>query len=339
MSPISAPVPHLDIPQSTDIVTVSVIDTTARLANVPTDKFFDPITNGFEKFQAPAYAFLIEHGPLGKKLLFDLGVRKDVENHARVILGVFEKWDMKIEKNVSEILLDNGVELESINDIVWSHRHFDHTGDPSQFPASTNLVVGPGFKDAIGPGYPYKDDSPCTASAWEGRQLVELDFTTDKRATHVGRYRAIDWFGDGSFYLLQSPGHTADHMCGFARTKLADQSPTGRDEFILMGGDVAHHGGEYKPNKYTPIPNDITPDPRLAPFSGGVCPGELFARHNQRFEGEEKWTNPFVVPAKTLSENFDEAIWSLGVLEELDSQDNVLVIFAHDTSLLDIMEF
>lgn len=35
-----------------------------------------------------------------------------------------------------------------------SHWHADHTGDPSTFPPTTELVVGPGFKNKLLPGYP-----------------------------------------------------------------------------------------------------------------------------------------------------------------------------------------
>jgi hypothetical protein len=35
-----------------------------------------------------------------------------------------------------------------------SHYHFDHIGNMSTFPASTKIVVGPGFKDNLLPGYP-----------------------------------------------------------------------------------------------------------------------------------------------------------------------------------------
>lgn len=31
----------------------------------------------------------------------------------------------------------------------WSHWHWDHTGDMTQFPSSTELVVGPGFTEAF----------------------------------------------------------------------------------------------------------------------------------------------------------------------------------------------
>lgn len=35
-----------------------------------------------------------------------------------------------------------------------SHWHFDHLGDASIFPPTTELVVGPGFTAAQIPGYP-----------------------------------------------------------------------------------------------------------------------------------------------------------------------------------------
>ena len=33
--------------------------------------------------------------------------------------------------------------------VVGSHHHFDHIGDMTTFPRSTEIVVGPGFKDAF----------------------------------------------------------------------------------------------------------------------------------------------------------------------------------------------
>ena len=44
--------------------------------------------------------------------------------------------------------------------MLRSHWHWDHTGDPSRFPPSTELVVGPGFKDAFLPAYPEGQNSP-----------------------------------------------------------------------------------------------------------------------------------------------------------------------------------
>lgn len=47
-----------------------------------------------------------------------------------------------------------------------SHWHWDHIGDPSTFPPSTDLIVGPGFKDAMLPGAPANPDSPLLESAY-----------------------------------------------------------------------------------------------------------------------------------------------------------------------------
>ena len=45
-----------------------------------------------------------------------------------------------------------------------SHWHFDHIGDPSTFPGTTELVVGPGFKEKFFPGYPAIEDAPVRES-------------------------------------------------------------------------------------------------------------------------------------------------------------------------------
>lgn len=83
----------------------------------------------------------------------------------------------------------------------------DHTGDPSLFPKSTSLVVGPGFKSnkQTFPGYPQNPDAITCQDAFEGRELVELDFAS---GIDIGGFKAVDFFGDGSFYLLQTSGHS-----------------------------------------------------------------------------------------------------------------------------------
>ena len=54
------------------------------------------------------------------------------------------------------------------------------------------------------PGYPAKDDSPILESDYEGRAVNEIDFQVT--GLRLGQFRAMDFFGDGSFYLLDSPG-------------------------------------------------------------------------------------------------------------------------------------
>lgn len=338
MAPSPASAPKLNIPSSKSSVKVSIIDTTTRLDKLDAHQFLTPHHPVYCVVAGPAYSFLIEHES-GTKILFDLGVRKDWENMAPSIVDRLKSGpaEIAIEKNTSEILTEHGLELSSIKDIIWSHRHFDHQGDPSTFPSSTSLTVGPGFKDVIGPGYPEKKDSGATSDAWAGRELIELNFETDKRKTQVDQYKAIDYFGDGSFYLLETPGHTNDHICGFARTK-ATGSPE-NDEFILMGGDIAHHGGEFRPTRYLPIPEKVEPDPRRQPWSGGYAPGEIFAKTNIAHTGDKQYSKPYFKPAPGFPDNNEQAQWSIDVLMEFDGRDNIFPVCAHDASLLGVLEF
>src|SRR5260221_14129306 len=83
-----------------------------------------------------------------------------------------------IPSDVADILNSASVPLSSIDSIIWSHHHADHTGDPSLFPSSTSLIVGPGFKSnpTTYPGYPKNPNALTLQDAFEGRQLIELDF-------------------------------------------------------------------------------------------------------------------------------------------------------------------
>jgi glyoxylase-like metal-dependent hydrolase (beta-lactamase superfamily II) len=112
-----------------------------------------------------------------------------------------------ITKDVADQLTAASVPLSSINSIIWSHHHVDHIGDPSLFPKSTSLVVGPGFKSnkKTYPGYPLNPEAIVCQDAFDGRDLIELDFGQE---FEIGGFKAMDFFGDGSFYLLQASGHS-----------------------------------------------------------------------------------------------------------------------------------
>ncbi|KAI4201314.1 MAG: hypothetical protein LQ350_003352 [Teloschistes chrysophthalmus] len=197
--------PQFQIPESTSTADVHIINSTSRIRGIPTDLMMEPHIDNFDVLDCPAFSFLIEHPKSHQKVLFDLGVRKDWENlSARIVKRLKDGgWQVEVEKGVADILKENNVDLKSINAVIWSHYHWDHTGDPSTFPPSTDLVVGPGFKKAFIPGYPKAQDSPIRESDYEGRNLREICFDPKFQ---IGGYAAFDYFGDGSFYLLDSPG-------------------------------------------------------------------------------------------------------------------------------------
>ncbi|RFU33662.1 hypothetical protein B7463_g2685, partial [Scytalidium lignicola] len=318
----------LKIPPSSKTVHVRVINTTSRIRNIPANRFFVPEIKGFQYLDCPAYSFLIEH-PSGRKLLFDLGVRKDWENLAPKVADGVKRWKVTVQKGVREILEENGVPGKNIEAVIWSHWHWDHTGDPSTFEKETALVVGPGFKDALTPGYPANKDAVILESDYEGRELREISFS-DCDLT-IGRFNAFDYFGDGSFYLLDSPGHAIGHLSGLARVS---SSP---DSFIFMAGDVAHHGGEFRPSQYLPLPSSISPNP-FDLKSIHPCPGALF-EHLLPDGNNEK---PFFRVASdkgAVAYDADEAQRSVEKMIQADARNDILVVVAHDAHLLGVLDF
>ena len=75
--PAASSPPALNIPPSDTIVKVSVINTTTRVKGPPAAAFMKPQIKGFDIMDCPAFSFLIEHEPSGKKIIFDLGVAKN----------------------------------------------------------------------------------------------------------------------------------------------------------------------------------------------------------------------------------------------------------------------
>ncbi|KFZ02787.1 hypothetical protein V502_11503 [Pseudogymnoascus sp. VKM F-4520 (FW-2644)] len=313
--------PNLHIPPSDRTVSVFLVDSGIRVG-APRGLLVIPTYKGAEGLMAPAYSFLVSH-PSGKRIHFDLGVRKDWQSaFPPSVLQEITNPEFGITAvqttDVPEALVQGGIRLDDINQILWSHHHWDHVGDPTLFPTTTDLVVGPGFKEAFGPGWPSRDDAPVKTVDWEGRNLIEHDFKNGK-SLKIGRFSALDYWGDGSFYVLDTPGHALGHVSALARV--------GKDEFVFLGGDVAHHPGEFRPSPYVPLPATISPSPfpDLYPES---CPGTVFASI------KPDPLTPFYHPAEPLAYDIPLTVWSIEGLKEFDASENILVVVAHDASLL-----
>lgn len=181
------------------------------------------------------------------------------------------------------------------------------------FPGSTELVVGPGFTERWSPGFPTKADAPVREEDLAGRRVREIGFDGELKA---GPFQAHDFFGDGSFYLLDTPGHCTGHIAGLARTS------TGPDTFIMMGGDLVHHSGELRPSPYIRIPESV---PQGVSARSGAWFTEMNERRGRRAD------QPFVEPSAFEDEQLTTQ--SIQQAQVADAQDNVWFVFAHDTSL------
>lgn len=163
----------------------------------------------------------------------------------------------------------------------------------------------------------------CTFS--RGREVHEITFQEPQNAIQIGQFPAFDLFGDGSFYLLDTPGHAIGHLAGLARS-----TP---DTFVMMGGDLCHHGGAIRPSKYISLPNEIHLD-AFSHFKGGFCPGAKFeAVLESRGRRPEQ---PFFEP--TFGADIPQAIDTISKVQVPDADENVLFIYAHDTSIRGVVD-
>ncbi|KKK20297.1 hypothetical protein P175DRAFT_0439724 [Aspergillus ochraceoroseus IBT 24754] len=331
--------PQLHIPSSSSTVTVRVIDSTTSLFLNP-PLFWQPEVKGFNGINVPIYCFLVSNGD--RHVLFDLGVRRDWDNYAPKTVDLIRRTtQVKTEKNVSEILDSHedwvgpgpAVRSKDIEAVIWSHHHFDHIGDPSTFPPSTDLVLGPGVKAFCWPAYPSNPDSLVLDSDIQGRKVREIDFAADSpQICKIGRFNAFDYFGDGSFYLLDAPGHSLGHLCALARVTAGPDGDSDNSSFVFMGADACHHPGVLRPTEYLPLPVGISPSPvRKYPH---ICPGEML----QGLQPHGNATEPFFTLSPVLFPEYDVALDTVRKIEELDAADNIFIILAHDESIKESLD-
>lgn len=171
------------------------------------------------------------------------------------------------------------------------------------------------------------DPSPTADCASRGRDVREISFTNN--SLHIGQFAAHDFFGDGSFYLLDSPGHALGHMCGLARTTAT--SPA----FVFMGGDICHFSGMFRPSSKVPLPEVIPADQ----LDGGLpspCPCSFFEHPLVKGDSEVAACTPFfnvtsVKPSSYLDR--EKAMGSIRAMQDFDASPNILMCIAHDPAL------
>lgn len=84
------------------------------------------IVLGHEAFNFNDLAFLIENERTGKRVMFDLGTRKDYWNLAPAVQRIFGLGSVmtgvKVDKDVAQILVEGGVSLDEIGTLFLQWR-------------------------------------------------------------------------------------------------------------------------------------------------------------------------------------------------------------------------
>jgi glyoxylase-like metal-dependent hydrolase (beta-lactamase superfamily II) len=238
---------------------------------------------------------------------------------------------LRVEKGVDEVLKEAGVRVKEggVDSVIWSHWHFDHIGDLSLLPFSTKIIVGPGFKANLLPGYPTNQENPLLESDYESHEMEEVAFDDEFKS---GRFRAFDFFGDGSFYLLDVPGHAVGHICALARTM--------EGTFVLLGADACHFAGALRPSLYPPMPEELDGRWGLDECFRNSYPCGVFGECHPAEGEREKRITPYYAASKTAGGAYvdlDTANWSIQGLKEFDASEDVLICLAHDPGMFEVL--
>ncbi|KAF1937130.1 Metallo-hydrolase/oxidoreductase [Clathrospora elynae] len=236
--------------------TVSVHALSCGHFSLPEYQFVHPVSQEARR-TVPSLAFYIQHlhpdTSKQTRIVFDLGLRKDVKRYAQPIQRhIKTRQPMTTNPDVIQSLASGGLQPEDIDYVIYSHVHWDHIGEPRDFPTST-FVVGHGAHSLL---------NGTSSSLRGGHSFFESDLLPEGRAIELsdplvqtlekhnsstaagdinfeGSWRAhgalpqtLDLFNDGSLLVVNAPGHLPGHINLLARTSDNRQ--------IYMAGDACH---------------------------------------------------------------------------------------------------
>jgi glyoxylase-like metal-dependent hydrolase (beta-lactamase superfamily II) len=216
-------------------ITLSAL--TAGWLWLPENHFIDPCD---EKaiHKAPSLSFFLVH-PSGTKIVYDLGLRRDWENYPPALVERIRGGTRKIDvsQDVRDSVVKGGIDPKDVDVVIVSHIHYDHTGNPSQFP-NAKYHIGPGSLELIeessktikDPSENWFTDALLPANTSLIHQFPPY---TSSEWKAIGPFaRTLDYFKDGSFYLVDSTGHLPGHINGLVRI--------GPNRFVYLASDSCH---------------------------------------------------------------------------------------------------
>lgn len=158
-------------------------------------------------------AFYIQH-PKGN-FLFDTGLGTNVKEQFEVFpfyLKVLMEY--KLIETAKSQLRNNGVNLDSIQDVFFSHLHWDHASGLKDFP-SAKIHSG---KEELNHA---KIELGYIPSQYDGKDVNwnHLQFTDKPYATYA---KSLDWFGDGTAVFVPMKGHSEASVGLFLHTESGD---------------------------------------------------------------------------------------------------------------------
>ena len=164
--------------------------------------------NIVSSIELPVFAYLIVHDD--HLVLFDTGLSyklsENPEQYLGKILDTFVPFRTKKEYVLSS-QVSNLVNSNSIDTIVLSHRHLDHTGEVYQFPNAMVFITKEEMKN-----------KNTLLGSLRGIKVSDIPSSTKikypkfgKNKNPWGMKKVLDIFGDKSIFLVYTPGHVPGH--------------------------------------------------------------------------------------------------------------------------------
>ncbi|KAH7000691.1 beta-lactamase-like protein [Ilyonectria destructans] len=196
---------------------------------------------GPDKFRLYDWCFLIFHRPSGRYVLWDLGCSNDNLIYTPWVQEVMVPSARPVgpRQTLTVQLNKLGITAGQISSVIFSHAHWDHYRPISQEFPNAKSFFGPGTKAYCTPGH-FENGQPTSAIEWDGRFFDISGFATEVWEELDGTWiplgpfdRGLDFFGDGSFWIIDAPGHMPGNLCAAAKLE-------GIKEWVLLGSDCCH---------------------------------------------------------------------------------------------------
>ncbi|KAJ7658971.1 hypothetical protein B0H17DRAFT_1171852 [Mycena rosella] len=150
------------------------------------------------------------HSASEKQLVFDLGIPRNTDVLPPAVKDVIAKYMLvQVLQDAAESVKKGGLDPADVETVILSHLHFDHCSPGIPTPTSDLLA----------------NSVPVDRT----RFLAPSEFTSA-----IGLLpHAMDYFGDGSLYLVDAAGHMSGHINALDRTSASES-------WIYLGSDTAH---------------------------------------------------------------------------------------------------
>lgn len=223
---------------------------------LPEKAFIYPSDDEQAQKTVPSLAFLVTHPGLSSseckpiRIMFDLGLRSKESGYSQMQQDhLRNRMPYSLGPSIAEQLCRGHVDsLHDIQAVILSHVHYDHHGDPDDFP-NAHFIVGHGsfrvLKDGIGGVASHQHfqagllqkvralELPSSASNDQFQLEMHNGTVSYAQWRPVGPFpAAIDLFGDSTVYIIDSPGHLPGHINLLCRV--------GPQKWAYLGGDACH---------------------------------------------------------------------------------------------------